>query len=85
MSTWLKQREVPMPPDSANPQPLIGTREALLSLWQQRKCFICDRPGWCRHREREVDLAELEARAPVLTVTPQAAEAIVSAFMGASA
>ena len=35
-------------------------RDALLTVWNLRPCFVCDKPGICEHRDLDHGLAELE-------------------------
>jgi len=43
----------------------------ILRLWDIRRCYICERIGFCPHRELQVELAELAAAASPLAKHPQ--------------
>lgn len=36
--------------------------DAVERLWRMRPCFVCETRGGCRHREFDVDAAEVEAK-----------------------
>jgi hypothetical protein len=40
--------------------PAIWTQ--VLRGWKERPCLICERSGWCSHREPDVEIAVLEAK-----------------------
>lgn len=48
------------------PIPITERRTPLLDaverLWRMRACFMCGERGYCRHREFDVDAADVEAR-----------------------
>ena len=66
------KRMQPSPPQQI--EPLIAALIALSparaanlrtldDVWARRPCFICDRLGWCQHREPVADVAEADGLA----------------------
>ncbi len=52
----------PALPFQAPPQPIdpgtvaLRTESVLLHAFERRPCFVCDKTGWCRHREPKLEM-----------------------------
>jgi hypothetical protein len=54
------QRPVSRPSCVPPPIRAVALPASVYEVWQHRACLICGKLGACRHREPEVDQAELE-------------------------
>ena len=50
-------------PKAVNPANLPAAWIPLMEIWKQRACLVCERYGFCEHREPNVDWAEIRSQA----------------------